>query len=70
MAPAMYICICQSVTDHDIRRQAQNGVRDFPTLQARTGCSTCCGCCESDAHRVLREAVREVRLDVPMVNAA
>jgi bacterioferritin-associated ferredoxin len=44
----MYICMCNAVTDHDIRRAAADGVR-FAELQTRTGCSDCCGCCESEA---------------------
>jgi bacterioferritin-associated ferredoxin len=43
----MYICLCNAVTDHDIRREAADGVRSFAELQARTGCSDCCGYCAS-----------------------
>ncbi|HET6587082.1 MAG TPA: (2Fe-2S)-binding protein [Oleiagrimonas sp.] len=66
----MYVCICQSVTDRDIRRQAGDGVRSFADLQARTGCATCCGCCESEARQVLANAVRDERMSLPMVAAA
>jgi bacterioferritin-associated ferredoxin len=66
----MYVCICQSVTDREIRRQAADGVRSFAELQARTGCSTCCGCCEGEARQVLANAVREERMSLPMVAAA
>lgn len=66
----MYVCICQSVTDREIRRQAEMGVRSFAELQASTGCSTCCGCCEGEARQVLNAAVAEVRLAIPMVAAA
>jgi bacterioferritin-associated ferredoxin len=66
----MYVCICQSVTDREIRRQAADGVRAFAELQARTGCSTCCGRCEGEARQVLANAVREERMSLPMVAAA
>ncbi|MGA7440247.1 MAG: (2Fe-2S)-binding protein, partial [Luteibacter sp.] len=39
----MYICMCNAVTDHAIRRLAAEGVETFAELQARTGCSDCCG---------------------------
>jgi len=53
----MYICLCNAVTDHDIRREVADGVRTFAELQARTGCSDCCGCCESEARACLAQAI-------------
>ncbi|MBD8874454.1 (2Fe-2S)-binding protein [Rhodanobacter sp. DHB23] len=55
----MYICLCNAVTDHDIRREVADGVRSFAELQARTGCSDCCGCCESEARACLAQAVEQ-----------
>lgn len=52
----MYICMCNAVTDHAIRRLAAEGVDTFAELQARTGCSDCCGACEPEARQCLREA--------------
>ncbi len=52
----MYICLCNAVTDHDIRREVADGVRTFAQLQARTGCSDCCGCCEPEARACLAQA--------------
>jgi bacterioferritin-associated ferredoxin len=57
----MYICLCNAVTDHDIRRAAADGVHNFADLQARTGCSDCCGCCESEARATLSDAVYQMR---------
>lgn len=53
----MYICMCNAVTDHAIRRHAAEGVDTFAELQARTGCSDCCGACEPEARQCLRDAV-------------
>ncbi|QWT19307.1 (2Fe-2S)-binding protein [Bacillus sp. NP157] len=53
----MYICMCNAVTDHAIRRLAAEGVDSFAELQSRTGCSDCCGACEPEARACLREAV-------------
>ena len=58
---AMYICLCNAISDHDIRRAAADGVIQFPELQRRTGCSDCCGCCESEARKVLADAVLTIQ---------
>jgi len=55
----MYVCICNAVTDRDIRRAAEEGVETYAQLQACTGCGTCCGCCEADARLLLAEACAE-----------
>ena len=65
----MYICLCNAVTDHDIRRAAADGVHTFAELQARTGCSDCCGCCEQEARSTLDKAVQQVLLQLPIVTA-
>lgn len=57
----MYICMCNAVTDHAIRRAAAEGVESFSQLQARTGCSDCCGACEPEARQCLRDAVAASR---------
>ena len=65
----MYICMCNAVTDHVIRRAAADGVQTFAELQARTGCSDCCGCCEQEARATLDKAVEHVLLQLPIVTA-
>jgi bacterioferritin-associated ferredoxin len=65
----MYICLCNAVTDHDIRREAADGVRSFAELQARTGCSDCCGCCEQEARTTLDKAVSQVLCQLPLATA-
>ncbi len=55
----MYVCICNAVTDRDIRSAACEGVESFEQLQARTGCGACCGCCKDEAKRLLAEACAE-----------
>jgi bacterioferritin-associated ferredoxin len=67
---SMYICLCNAVTDHDIRRAAADGVRSFAELQARTGCSDCCGCCEAEARATLAKAIEQISLDIPLLVTA
>ena len=49
----MYVCVCKAVSDQDIRRAVAGGARCFEDLQTRTGCTTCCGCCEQEARDLL-----------------
>ncbi|TNY25949.1 (2Fe-2S)-binding protein [Fulvimonas soli] len=58
----MYICLCNAVTDHDIRRAVADGTRSFAELQGRTGCSDCCGTCESEARACFDRAVGQTAL--------
>ena len=55
----MYVCICNSVTDSDIREAVRDGVRDQRDLARRTGCSTDCGSCVDFAREVMNQALRE-----------
>lgn len=66
----MYVCLCNAITDHDIRRAATDGVRTFAELQNRTGCSDCCGCCEAEARSTLDAAIVQISLDLPILVAA
>lgn len=53
----MYVCVCNAVTDRQIRRAVRGGVLTFEQLQAVLQVSTCCGRCEPFARTVLAEAV-------------
>lgn len=66
----MYVCICNSVTDSDIRDAVRNGVRDPRSLAMKTGCSTECGCCADFALEVLNNALREQDTFLPLVQSA
>ena len=41
----MYVCICNGVTDHQIRQAAEQGVANVAELTMRTGCGATCGSC-------------------------
>lgn len=57
----MYVCICNAVSENDIRRAATEGVCTLEQLRMRTGCGTTCGCCEPVAEQVLTECLAESR---------
>lgn len=51
----MYVCICNGVTDRDIRAAAAHGCRGLPELTMRTGCGATCGSCVEAAVQLLDE---------------
>ena len=52
-APSVYVCICNGVTDHQIREAADNGVSSVAELTMRTGCGSSCGSCLEMAGELL-----------------
>ncbi|MDJ0739924.1 MAG: (2Fe-2S)-binding protein [Gammaproteobacteria bacterium] len=55
----MYVCVCNRVTDHEIRDAAQQGIGSMDELCAQLQVASCCGRCRDCAHRVLHEALAE-----------
>ena len=52
----MYVCICKSVTDRQIRRAAANGVDNLYELREELGVGSGCGTCADLAESILDEA--------------
>ncbi|HLI17976.1 MAG TPA: (2Fe-2S)-binding protein [Rhodanobacteraceae bacterium] len=65
----MYVCVCQAVSDQDIRRAVARGARTFEDVQTCTGCTTSCGCCETEA-RELVDATLESERRAPALPVA
>lgn len=65
----MYVCICNGVTDHQIREAAASGVRSVAELTMRTGCGATCGTCLQTAADILDAHAPERRsaFSVPML---
>jgi bacterioferritin-associated ferredoxin len=60
----MYVCLCNAITDHEIRQAAIQGVSDLEGLKTGLGVATCCGACESCACEILRDELgNSVRAD-------
>ena len=66
----MYVCICNSVTESDIRAAVREGVLNQKELALKTGCSTDCGCCADFAREVLNEALKEQGRFLQVVKSA
>jgi len=66
----MYVCICNGVTDHDIRSAAESGCRTLPELTMRTGAGSNCGSCLDMALELLESARGTLELPLPMLRQA
>ncbi len=64
----MYVCICNAITDKQIRRAARNGVSSLYELRGTLGVAAGCGSCARTAQDILNEefsAQSEPQLYVP-----
>ena len=52
----MYVCVCQAVTDRQIREAAEGGARTLKDLRRDLGVTRDCGHCASFARECLQEA--------------
>jgi len=69
----MYVCVCNAVTDSDIRNAVDNGVRNMKQLGQATDCGTSCGCCRETAVEILQQTLtdnRQSRLPLPVMQMA
>ena len=62
----MYVCICNGVTDHQIREAAHSGVASVSELTMRTGCGATCGSCLEMASDLLAKARATHSLPLPL----
>ena len=64
----MYVCICNAVTDKQIRAKAREGCCSLRELSKETGCGTTCGKCARQAREILADEM--VRMGVRERDAA
>jgi bacterioferritin-associated ferredoxin len=53
----MYVCVCNAITDKQIRRAARNGVNTLYELRGTLGVSAGCGSCARTAQEILDEEI-------------
>jgi bacterioferritin-associated ferredoxin len=51
----MYVCICNAVTEREVRHAAQLGATSLSDLKDALGVAACCGQCASCAKKILRD---------------
>jgi bacterioferritin-associated ferredoxin len=44
----MYVCVCEAVTDHEIRKAVENGASSVGEIMACTRAGTRCGSCRTE----------------------
>lgn len=54
LAP-MYVCLCNGVTEREIRQTASAGCRTMAELTMRTGCGAGCGSCICMATQLIED---------------
>jgi len=57
----MYVCVCNAITDREIRGAMALGLDSFADLKSNLGVATCCGRCEDCAKVLVSEVRRERR---------
>ena len=65
----MYVCLCNGITDRDIRRAAESGCTSMRQLGKETGVGQDCGRCAVMAREILREYHRPLDIDLDLVAA-
>jgi bacterioferritin-associated ferredoxin len=67
----VYVCICNGVTERDIRHAVEAGCRTLPELTMRTGCGATCGTCLDTAAAILEDARGDKpELELPVLRVA
>lgn len=67
---ALYVCICNGVTDQHIEEAAMNGCQSVAELTMRTGCGSNCGSCLDMAAGLLERARATRELPLPVLGLA
>ena len=62
---AVYICICNAVTDREIRQCADLGVQTLDQLRECLGVASCCGKCAGPARALLGESEQRTAAAAP-----
>jgi bacterioferritin-associated ferredoxin len=54
----MFVCLCKSVTDHQIRDAIDQGVTSFDAMQSHLEVSTVCGACTCEVKQVMEKKLK------------
>ena len=55
----MFVCLCKSVTDHQIKKSVENGVTSFSGMQTQLEVSTVCGSCECEVKKIIQKKLQK-----------
>ena len=60
----MFVCICNQVTDGQIRDAVNNGASSFSDVQSELGVATQCGECKNHARQCMRSCRNQCQSNV------
>lgn len=63
----MYVCICNGVTDQQIREAVASGCANVAELTLRTGCGANCGSCIDMAATLIEQSLAVRELPLPLI---
>ena len=66
----MYVCVCNRVTDQQIREACADGAYSLDCLKNGLKVATCCGRCADCARRVLHAELQQQAELMPAVASA
>lgn len=55
----MYVCICQAITERQVREAVASGVSSLRDLRQQLGVASECGRCAKSAHSLLKQCSGE-----------
>ncbi len=55
----MILCVCNAISEQEVRSAARSGARDPETAYAVLGCEPHCGCCLDYAQDVIDEELEK-----------
>ena len=65
----MYICVCNAVTESDIKKAVKNGANCMRHLETKLGVSNQCGSCLCDASNCLEQALESDMRSADLITA-
>lgn len=54
--PLMYVCVCNAITESQVKEAVEAGARNLWDLQTELGIASGCGSCKETASEILMEA--------------
>lgn len=55
----MIVCVCNNVSDRQIRQAVDAGMTSMTELRDNLGVAACCGKCNACARQILRECLED-----------
>lgn len=53
----MYVCICQGITDKQIKAAVSEGATSLEDLRTRLSVANCCGQCSQVAQQIINDSL-------------